>query len=64
MQIPKTNNFKEIEMWRMWLRDKIEKAIISTTATAGTASALPALPVGYKTEIINGVTYKIPLYKV
>lgn len=64
MEIPKTNNYKEIEDWRKWLKNKIEKATVTNAALAGTANALPALPAGYKIEIINGVQYKIPLYKV
>lgn len=37
-------------------------ATTSTSATGGSATALPAQPVGYKTEVINGVSRKIPYY--
>lgn len=35
---------------------------VTTTATAGTASALPSPPAGYTTVVIGGISYKIPLY--
>lgn len=37
-------------------------ATLTTTATLGTATALPALPAEYVTVSINGTSYKIPLY--
>jgi hypothetical protein len=37
---------------------------VTTTATAGTASALPSPPAGYTTVVIGGTSYKIPLYNL
>lgn len=37
-------------------------ASIGTSATAGTASALPSAPAGYITVMVNGVAYKVPIY--
>lgn len=39
-------------------------AALSTSATAGAASALPATPEKYVTVMINGVAYKFAGYKV
>lgn len=36
----------------------------TTVGAAGTASALPALPVGYVAITIGGVAYKMPYYNV
>jgi len=36
---------------------------VSSSATAGTGSALPATPQGYLQVTVNGVAYKVPLYK-
>ena len=37
---------------------------VETSATAGSASALPATPSGYLRVNINGTAYKIPLYDI
>jgi hypothetical protein len=37
-------------------------AVTATSATAGSASALPTTPLGYMTQVINGQTVKIPYY--
>jgi acetyltransferase-like isoleucine patch superfamily enzyme len=37
---------------------------VETSATAGSASALPATPSGYLRVSINGTAYKIPLYDI
>ena len=34
----------------------------TTVGAAGGASALPATPKGYRTEVINGTQYVIPFY--
>jgi len=34
----------------------------ATTATGGSASALPSTPAGYMNVTLNGVTVKIPYY--
>ena len=39
-------------------------ASTATSATGGSASALPAAPLGYLTQVINGQTVKIPYYAV
>ncbi len=39
-------------------------ATVAASATAGSATALPAQPVGYLTQVINGQTVKIPYYAV
>lgn len=48
-------------------RPWFDQAVPQTTATsanAGAATALPATPLGYKIETINGVQVKIPYYAV
>ncbi len=40
----------------------LSSAVRSTTATAGTASALPALPSGYITQRMDGANIKVPYY--
>ena len=39
-------------------------ATTTTSATGGAATALPAAPLGYLTQVVNGVTVKIPYYSV
>lgn len=40
----------------------VENATTHTSATAGTATALPATPAGYVTQMINGKSVKVPYY--
>ena len=44
-------------------RVKILTGTSTNSAVAGTAAALPALPAGYMTVILDGVEYKVPYYK-
>lgn len=55
---------------RNWFRffDAISKKVqilvgsVSTSATAGAATALPVKPAGYITINVNGTNYKVPYY--
>ena len=64
---PPNQGFTSEQGWRDWfkkLTDYLNKPKTATTATAGTASALPATPAGYYQIQIGGVNYKVPYYNV
>jgi len=56
--------------WRQWFFFlwtyviKLFNTTSTTVGAAGTATALPAKPVGYITVKVNGEDYKIPYYNV
>ena len=61
-------NGKVTSVWFRFLRKMADKAQIlaggtTTSAIAGTASALPATPAGYLSITLNGTAYKVPYYK-
>ena len=57
--------------WKDYFRDLANNAVSVfastpkiTTATAGTAAALPSAPVGYVLITIQNTNYKVPYYNV
>lgn len=62
------NTGKVTQPWFRFIRKLADKAqilngAVSTSAVAGTASALPATPAGYLSITIDGTPYKVPYYK-
>jgi hypothetical protein len=62
------NTGKITQSWFRFIRKLADKAQIlngntTTSAVAGSASALPATPAGYLSITIDGAPYKVPYYK-